>query len=1147
MKQLYKIFQTLLLILLCSGAMAQYCQPTYSYGCPDGDGVTLFQLNTINQTITCTGSPSWYHDFTAVSTNLTIGNIYTITLQVGFSGTYVNVYIDYNHNSTFDASELIGQVVGSSTATNYNITFTVPGTALTGSTRLRALTEWDGYPSGPCGSQTYGNCEDFTVNLQGSATPPTVTTTAATAVTTTTATLNGTVNANGTSTTVTFQYGLTIAYGSTVTAAQSPVTGSTATAVSAALAGLTPCTLYHYRCVGVSSAGTTNGNDMTFTTLCAAPTVVTMPASAITGNTATLNGTVNANNSASTTSFDYGLTIAYGTNIPGVPLNVSGSTATAITGAISGLLPNTLYHYRINGVNGIGTTNGSDMTFTTSLIAPTVVTVAASGVNTSMATLNGTVNANNLSTTVTFNYGLTVAYGTTVPGVPATVTGTTITNVLANLTGLTSNTTYHYRVSGVNGVGTSNGNDMTFTTVCAVAGPAGTISGPGQVCNGGTGYFYSVPIIANASGYNWTLPFGGMITSGANTNSIIVNYGNPSYSGNISVYGIGCAGNGSPSYLAVNVNANPVPTITGPNPVCTGNPGNVYTTQSGMSNYIWTVIGGVITAGGTTSSTTATVTWNTAGTESISVNYNNAAGCPGLQATTYLVTVNPLPVPVITGNANPCTALPTVYSAQTGMSAYNWTVSAGGSITGGGGTSSITVVWTTTGAQTVSLVFTSQNGCTNTIPTSYGVTVKQGPSPTISGSNNLCVNSGYYNYTTQAGMTGYTWNISSGGTIISGGTTNTLTVNWIASGSQSVSVNYSNSNGCAAPSPTTYSVNVTDLPGPAGSISGPASVCEGGTGYVYTVATIPNTHSYIWTLPTGATIVTGLYTNSITVNYALGASSGNITVYGNSSCGNGAASPPFPVTVTLLPVAAGTIIGPTTLCQGATGIGYTVPAITNATGYTWTFPAGASIVGGANTNSVTVDFSMFAVSGNITVYGTNNCGNGTVSPSLALTMLITPQTPIITNIGTILTSDAPAGNQWYYQGNIIPGATSQTDTATQNGIYWDVVTLNGCSSAPSNQIDIFQVGINPDQGSAISVYPVPNDGLFTLSITRASTGSYTLSVLDNLGVEVYFQKVVSVIGTINKVIDLRPIPSGLYTLIIRNNDNQVVRKILVNK
>ena len=172
---------------------------------------------------------------------------------------------------------------------------------------------------------------------------------------------------------------------------------------------------------------------------------------------------------------------------------------------------------------------------------------------------------------------------------------------------------------------------------------------------------------------------------------------------------------------------------------------------------------------------------------------------------------------------------PAVYSAQTGMSAYNWTTSVGGNITAGDGASSVTVVWNTTGVQTVFLTFTNTNGCTNMIPASYGVTVKQGPSPTITGTNNLCVNSGYYNYTTQAGMTGYTWNISSGGIIICGGTTNIVTVNWTASGSQSVSVNYSNSNGCAAPSPTTYSVNVTDLPGPAGSISGPASVCEGGT------------------------------------------------------------------------------------------------------------------------------------------------------------------------------------------------------------------------------------------------------------------------------------------------------------------------------
>ena len=63
------------------------------------------------------------------------------------------------------------------------------------------------------------------------------------------ATLNGTVNAYCLSTTVTFRYGLTTGYGSTVTADQSPVTGNSDTAVSKAITGLTPNTTYHYRVV----------------------------------------------------------------------------------------------------------------------------------------------------------------------------------------------------------------------------------------------------------------------------------------------------------------------------------------------------------------------------------------------------------------------------------------------------------------------------------------------------------------------------------------------------------------------------------------------------------------------------------------------------------------------------------------------------------------------------------------------------------------------------------------------------------------------------------------------------------------------------------------------------------------------------------
>ena len=93
-----------------------------------------------------------------------------------------------------------------------------------------------------------------------------VTTIAASGIFSTGATLNGTVNANNTDTTVTFEYGLTTAYGTTVTAAQSPVTGLSDTAVSFALTGLLPNTTYHCRVVGENSAGTSNGEDMTFKT-----------------------------------------------------------------------------------------------------------------------------------------------------------------------------------------------------------------------------------------------------------------------------------------------------------------------------------------------------------------------------------------------------------------------------------------------------------------------------------------------------------------------------------------------------------------------------------------------------------------------------------------------------------------------------------------------------------------------------------------------------------------------------------------------------------------------------------------------------------------------------------------------------------------
>lgn len=100
---------------------------------------------------------------------------------------------------------------------------------------------------------------------------PTVTTGPATAIQSTSATVTGTINPRGASVRYRFEYGTTIAYGSFTPTTLLPATTSTVP-VAATITGLAPNTTYHYRLVAVNNAGASGvGQDMTFTTLAAAP------------------------------------------------------------------------------------------------------------------------------------------------------------------------------------------------------------------------------------------------------------------------------------------------------------------------------------------------------------------------------------------------------------------------------------------------------------------------------------------------------------------------------------------------------------------------------------------------------------------------------------------------------------------------------------------------------------------------------------------------------------------------------------------------------------------------------------------------------------------------------------------------------------
>jgi len=893
---------------------------------------------------------------------------------------------------------------------------------------------------------------------------PLINTLAGSAITATTATLNGNANAAGSTFNLFFDYGLTTAYGNSNPATPATVTGSSTNTMSLGLTGLTPLTTYHYRARGVTSGSlTVYGNDMSITTAALPPTVITLPATAIGSNGATLNGTVNPNGVSATVSFDYGLTTAYGSTATAVQSPVNGSSAVSVNTAITGLLPYNTYHFRVKSTNSGGTSYGSDLTFTTNAIPATVITNSATNVTPTTAQLNGSVNPNYAPATVSFDWGLTTAYGNNIAATPGTVSGSTSTPVLANIAGLSWATTYHFRCVGVNAGGTAYGADMVFNTACPTIPAPGSISGPVAVCQNQSGVTYSVSTVTNASNYNWTVPTGATITGGAGSNVINVNFSTSAVSGNVTVTPTNTCSTGPTGILAVTVNPMPVPTISGPATVCAQSANNVYTTQAGMTG-------------------------------------------------------------------------------------YNWTVSAGGTITAGGTTNAITVTWTTTGAKTVTVNYNNANGCTAVNPGTYNVTVNALPVPTITGNTSMCAGSGYYTYTTETGMTGYTWTVSSGGSIYAGASTSAITVVWNTAGAQTVSVNYNNASGCQALNPTVLNVTVNTVPAAAGSINGTTTVCAGAQAVPYSVAAITGAQTYVWTLPTGATIASGAGTNIISVNYAANATSGAITVQGNNLCGSGNTSPALNITVTPVPAAAGTISGPIAVCQGESGAVYTIPSITDATGYTWTVPAGATITSGANTNSIHVDFSSSASSGNVTVMGTNACGDG-ASSSLSVTVNPVPVTPTITANGYMLTSSAATGNQWYHDGTAVTGANSQTYTvpASAPGWYWTVVTTGNCSSDQSNHIYIQGVGVVEHNAAQVNIYPVPNDGHFSISISSEQEISYKLDIYNSLGVKVYGEHTITVNGTLVTPVDLGSVASGLYTVVLRNSDNQVIRKILVNK
>jgi len=144
-------------------------ESTVSYCSSNGQNtnyewIDLVELGSISNSTSADGG---YADYTNLSTDLTTGSNVTMYVSAGFASSsyteYWHVWIDFDHNGTFDSDEEV--VSGSSSsADKLEASFDIPNGATTGQTRMRVTMKYNGAAS-PCESFDYGEVEDYTVNI----------------------------------------------------------------------------------------------------------------------------------------------------------------------------------------------------------------------------------------------------------------------------------------------------------------------------------------------------------------------------------------------------------------------------------------------------------------------------------------------------------------------------------------------------------------------------------------------------------------------------------------------------------------------------------------------------------------------------------------------------------------------------------------------------------------------------------------------------------------------------------------------------------------------------------------------------------------------------------------------------------------------
>ena len=334
---------------------------------------------------------------------------------------------------------------------------------------------------------TYGNEVSFTTT---SGLPTLAATTAASSITSTTASSGGNITDDGGSTIS--ARGVCWSTSPNPTTANSKTTDGTDTgSFTSSITGLTAGTLYYVRAYATNSTGTSYGDQVSFTTLAAPTLAATTTASSITSTTASSGGNVTSDGGATVTARG----VCWSTSPNPTTANSKTTNGTGIgsfTSSITGLTAGTLYYIRAYATNSVGTTYGTQISFTTLSLASLTTASITNKAETS-ATGGGNISSNGGATVTARGVCWSTSQNPTTAN-SKTTDGTGTGSFTSSITGLTGGTTYYVRAYATNSVGTAYGNQVQFTTEVPVAPDTEpsiitasvTNIGPGSASSGGT-------------------------------------------------------------------------------------------------------------------------------------------------------------------------------------------------------------------------------------------------------------------------------------------------------------------------------------------------------------------------------------------------------------------------------------------------------------------------------------------------------------------------------------------------------------------------------------------------------------------------------------------------------------------------------------